>query len=64
MKILNYKKSGNPFWNMFTLAPIQDIDGTVRFFVGVQASGGIHAISDEFFIGKWMFFFPSLQIEC
>ena len=36
VKILNYTKQGKPFWNLFTLAPIQDIDGTVRFFVGVQ----------------------------
>lgn len=36
VRILNYKKSGKPFWNMFTLAPIRDVDGTCRFMVGVQ----------------------------
>eukprot|EP00873_Tetraselmis_striata_P009108 jgi/Tetstr1/429372/TSEL_019286.t1 len=36
VRILNYKKSGKPFWNMFTLAPIKDVDGTCRFMVGVQ----------------------------
>ncbi|GFH26100.1 putative LOV domain-containing protein [Haematococcus lacustris] len=36
VRILNYTKSGRPFWNMFTLAPMSDSDGTTRFFVGVQ----------------------------
>lgn len=36
VKLLNYKKNGTPFWNMFTLAPIKDVDGTVRFYMGVQ----------------------------
>ncbi len=38
VRLLNYKKSGQPFWNMFTLAPMRDHDGTTRFFVGVQVS--------------------------
>lgn len=36
VRILNYKKSGKPFWNMFTLAPMRDQQGQTRFFVGVQ----------------------------
>ena len=36
VRILNYKKSGKPFWNMFTLAPMADVDGTPRFLIGVQ----------------------------
>lgn len=36
MRILNYKRNGTPFWNMFTLAPMKDSDGTIRFLVGVQ----------------------------
>lgn len=43
MRILNYKRNGAPFWNMFTLAPMKDSDGTIRFLVGVQvgpARGG------------------------
>jgi len=36
VRVLNYTKSGRPFWNMFTLAPMSDSDGTTRFFVGVQ----------------------------
>lgn len=36
VRILNYTKSGRPFWNMFTLAPMRDADDRSRFFVGVQ----------------------------
>nr|AHZ63927.1 phototropin [Percursaria percursa] len=36
VRLLNYKKDGSPFWNMFSLAPMSDIDGTVCFFIGVQ----------------------------
>ena len=46
VRLLNYTKSGKPFWNMFTLAPMRDQDGHIRFFVGVQvglqcAQGGV-----------------------
>lgn len=36
VRLLNYTKSNRPFWNMFTLAPIMDVDGRIHFFVGVQ----------------------------
>ena len=36
VRILNYKKNGQPFWNMLTVAPMADADGTTRFFIGVQ----------------------------
>nr|AML77131.1 putative LOV domain-containing protein [Hafniomonas reticulata] len=36
VRILNYTKSGKPFWNMFTMAPMKDHNDKVRFFVGVQ----------------------------
>jgi PAS domain S-box-containing protein len=36
VRLLNYKKSGKPFWNMFTLAPMADVDGNLRFIIGVQ----------------------------
>lgn len=36
VRLLNYKKGGKPFWNMFTLAPMADVDGTARFLIGVQ----------------------------
>nr|AML77182.1 putative LOV domain-containing protein [Pseudoneochloris marina] len=36
VRILNYRKNGAAFWNMFSLAPMADVDGTVRFYIGVQ----------------------------
>nr|AML77533.1 putative LOV domain-containing protein [Acrosiphonia sp. BC-2016] len=36
VRILNYKKNRKAFWNMFSMAPMADVDGTVRFFIGVQ----------------------------
>eukprot|EP01025_Chloroclados_australasicus_P002375 TRINITY_DN10542_c0_g1_i2.p1 TRINITY_DN10542_c0_g1~~TRINITY_DN10542_c0_g1_i2.p1 ORF type:complete len:727 (+),score=70.48 TRINITY_DN10542_c0_g1_i2:74-2254(+) len=36
VQILNYKKSGQPFWNMLSISPMNDIDGQVRFFIGIQ----------------------------
>eukprot|EP00217_Crustomastix_stigmatica_P012793 CAMPEP_0183797780 /NCGR_PEP_ID=MMETSP0803_2-20130417/17021_1 /TAXON_ID=195967 /ORGANISM="Crustomastix stigmata, Strain CCMP3273" /LENGTH=709 /DNA_ID=CAMNT_0026042449 /DNA_START=114 /DNA_END=2240 /DNA_ORIENTATION=- len=36
VRLLNYTKSGQKFWNMFTLAPVRDTKDEVQFFVGVQ----------------------------
>jgi len=41
VRILNYKRNGAPFWNMFTLAPMKDSDGTIRFLVGVQVGAAL-----------------------
>lgn len=43
VRILNYTKQGKPFWNMFTMAPMCDQEGKVRFFVGVQVRGRARA---------------------
>jgi hypothetical protein len=39
VRILNYTKTGRPFWNMFTLAPMMDSAGKAKFFIGVQVRG-------------------------
>ena len=36
MRLLNYTKQGKPFWNMFTLAPVRDDGGKIRFYAGIQ----------------------------
>ena len=36
VRLLNYTKQGKPFWNMFTLAPVRDETGRIRFFAGIQ----------------------------
>ena len=34
--LLNYRKTGEPFWNCLHVAPIRDAGGRVQFFIGVQ----------------------------
>nr|AML79601.1 putative LOV domain-containing protein [Oenothera grandiflora] len=35
-RLLNYKKDGTPFWNLFTLTPIKDDKGRTIKFIGMQ----------------------------
>ncbi|KAK4754824.1 hypothetical protein SAY87_008581 [Trapa incisa] len=35
-RLLNYKKDGTPFWNLFTLTPIKDDSGNTIKFIGMQ----------------------------
>ncbi len=37
VEILNYAKSGEPFWNRLSLTPIKDSAGEVTHFIGVQS---------------------------
>ena len=37
VRLLNYTKDGKPFWNMLSIAPINDAEGVLRFYIGVQA---------------------------
>ena len=34
--ILNYKKNGQPFWNLLHITPVKDQQGNLISFVGVQ----------------------------
>jgi PAS domain S-box-containing protein len=34
--IVNYKKSGEKFWNHLSMAPLLERSGSVRYFIGVQ----------------------------
>lgn len=34
--ILNYRKDGTPFVNLLLIAPLHDMDGKVRYFLGAQ----------------------------
>eukprot|EP01026_Neomeris_dumetosa_P050378 TRINITY_DN4414_c0_g1_i3.p1 TRINITY_DN4414_c0_g1~~TRINITY_DN4414_c0_g1_i3.p1 ORF type:complete len:756 (+),score=106.22 TRINITY_DN4414_c0_g1_i3:115-2268(+) len=36
VKLLNYTKSKRPFWNMLSIAPMKDIDGNTRYYIGIQ----------------------------
>nr|AML78225.1 putative LOV domain-containing protein [Pellia sp. BC-2016] len=35
-RILNYRKNGNPFWNLLTIAPIKDDNGKILKYIGMQ----------------------------
>nr|AML79664.1 putative LOV domain-containing protein [Taxus cuspidata] len=36
VRILNYRKGGNPFWNHLHTAPVRNASGKVAFYIGVQ----------------------------
>ena len=36
VEILNYRKDGSPFWNIFMLSPVRNEDGDTIAFTGVQ----------------------------
>nr|AML76295.1 putative LOV domain-containing protein [Araucaria sp. BC-2016]AML77868.1 putative LOV domain-containing protein [Agathis robusta] len=36
VRLLNYRKNGNPFWNLLHMAPVRNASGKVAFYVGVQ----------------------------
>jgi len=35
--ILNYRKDGTPFWNDLHISPVEDVNGEITHFVGVQS---------------------------
>nr|BAA95669.1 phototropin [Adiantum capillus-veneris] len=35
-RLLNYKKDGSAFWNLLTISPIKDVDGSVLKYIGMQ----------------------------
>nr|ATN45433.1 phototropin [Spirogyra varians] len=36
VQLLNYTKSGRPFWNLFHLQAVRDSKGALQYFIGVQ----------------------------
>jgi phototropin len=46
--LLNYKKNGEPFWNLLYVAPLFDIEGKIAFFLGgqINCSTTIHGCAD------------------
>nr|AHZ63877.1 phototropin [Selaginella kraussiana] len=39
VQLLNYTKTGKPFWNLFHLQPMRDNKGELQYFIGVQLDG-------------------------
>ncbi|RDW91912.1 hypothetical protein BP5796_01306 [Coleophoma crateriformis] len=46
--ILNYRKNGDPFWNLLYVAPLYDEHGTIKFFLGgqINVSTTVHSCTD------------------
>lgn len=46
--LLNYRKDGNPFWNLLYCAPLLNEKGEVSFFLGgqINCSTTIHSCTD------------------
>lgn len=37
VEILNYRKSGEPFWNRLSITPIRNAEGVVTHYIGIQS---------------------------
>ncbi|ESZ98724.1 hypothetical protein SBOR_0962 [Sclerotinia borealis F-4128] len=46
--LLNYRKNGDPFWNLLHVSPLTDGNGDVKFFLGgqINCSTTIHSRTD------------------
>nr|BCM29535.1 phototropin [Apopellia endiviifolia] len=42
VQLLNYTKTGKPFWNLFHLEAMKDNKGELQYFIGVQLDGSEH----------------------
>ncbi|GMH16310.1 hypothetical protein Nepgr_018151 [Nepenthes gracilis] len=42
VQLINYKKSGKKFWNLFHMQPMRDQKGELQYFIGVQLDGSDH----------------------
>jgi PAS domain S-box-containing protein len=60
--LLNYTKSGRPFWNALHVAPMRDADGKLEYFIGIQLDvseatlqedGSVAAAPDGMPAGAW-----------
>lgn len=46
--LLNYRKNGDPFWNLLYVAPLYDDQGAIKFFLGgqINVSTTVHSCTD------------------
>jgi PAS domain S-box-containing protein len=47
VQLLNYTKSGKPFWNLFHLQAVRDAKGKLQYFIGVQLDGSEYVEPDR-----------------
>ncbi|WIA16178.1 hypothetical protein OEZ85_012892 [Tetradesmus obliquus] len=45
--LLNYSKSGRPFWNALHVAPMRDAEGKLEYFIGIQLDVSEAALQEE-----------------
>jgi hypothetical protein len=45
--LLNYTKSGRPFWNALHVAPMRDADGKLEYFIGIQLDVSEAALQED-----------------
>ncbi|KXJ88122.1 hypothetical protein Micbo1qcDRAFT_166769, partial [Microdochium bolleyi] len=53
--LLNYRKDGEPFWNLLFLMPLRDNTGRLRYWLGAQinVSESIHSRKDVLRVLNW-----------
>ncbi|CAD6971793.1 unnamed protein product, partial [Tilletia controversa] len=51
--LLNYKRNGEPFWNLLCIIPLRDAKGRVQYFVGgqVNVTGALTSHGLSFLLG-------------
>nr|AHZ63916.1 phototropin [Cylindrocystis sp. VAZE] len=47
VQLLNYTKSGKPFWNLFHLQAVKDSKGVLQYFIGVQLDASEYVETDK-----------------
>nr|AML77299.1 putative LOV domain-containing protein [Mesotaenium caldariorum] len=47
VQLLNYTKTGRPFWNLFHLQAVRDSKGDLQYFIGVQLDASAYVEPDS-----------------
>eukprot|EP01124_Arcella_intermedia_P036684 TRINITY_DN9659_c0_g1_i2.p1 TRINITY_DN9659_c0_g1~~TRINITY_DN9659_c0_g1_i2.p1 ORF type:complete len:665 (-),score=151.55 TRINITY_DN9659_c0_g1_i2:49-2043(-) len=61
VQLLNYRKDGYPFWNVFLVLPVHDAKGKVPAFIAIQQDITEIRISQP--LSKWLSVHTSLWLE-
>ena len=51
--VLNYRKNGQPFWNLLTIAPMMNAAGKVNAYIGIQQAQSIIYIDRPLKLFPW-----------
>uniref|UniRef100_A0A6B2LMF5 PAC domain-containing protein n=1 Tax=Arcella intermedia TaxID=1963864 RepID=A0A6B2LMF5_9EUKA len=61
VQLLNYRKNGFPFWNVFVIFPVHDAKGKVPAFIAIQQDITEIRMSQPLY--KWLSVHTSLWLE-